>query len=502
MSFSRWRSPSSLQPVWNFSASMFETEQELWRRKRAASRDLSSRSSPTPLAAADAAASWTPACDAVGAGAARRRSSHRGRVDSINSWPATSRRRTISTTCSHALLHGMHSIKAGDISRTLGWTDLLRHEYVLALEPEVRPVLAEVLRREPRQATTSTRAATARSGGGARRRRRLHRRAAARGRVAGAAQRRRAHAGRRGGAVGQHRGARDAPRGVPGRRARGAPAAPRRVAALPGAPINPRALRGALGSGGGGGGDGRRPVDEGERPRNGAAGAAPTCAEGGGWDVEAPPTAAARAACGIDQRASITADELLNEYFPQGAAGDAARRDVARRALRVCARRAGGGGALQPAGSAGDGVPQPDGPALLRRVHDQGPQLPPAVHRRLKTLPICVKKPGGPVNATAGVAAAARPLPHGRRQPAAPRTQQAVDAPRLAPALCRRQGLGRGVPLPRRCLQRPLFGTKHWVLTPPRYAGITGEASTEWRTTIKPKMPEGLSGDVRAGRAT
>ena len=30
------------------------------------------------------------------------------------------------------------------------------------------------------------------------------------------------------------------------------------------------------------------------------------------------------------------------------------------------------------------------------------------------------------------------------------------------------------------------------MLTPPRYAGITGEASTEWRTTIKPKMPEGL----------
>ena len=26
MSFSKWRSPSSLQPVWNFSASMFESE--------------------------------------------------------------------------------------------------------------------------------------------------------------------------------------------------------------------------------------------------------------------------------------------------------------------------------------------------------------------------------------------------------------------------------------------------------------------------------------------
>ena len=192
-------------------------------------------------------------------------------------------------TVAHALLHGMHSIKAGDISRTLGWTDvrrtLLRHEYVLALEPEVRPVLAEVLRREPRQATHVD------AGGHSP----LHV-AALVGAVgfidelllAGASPAQRNAGGRT--PVDEA-----ALSGTPRRRCssrRARPSARRtcrafsgpRCPARPSTRARPRRAR----HGGGSGGDGRRPVDEGERPRNGAAGAAPTRR-----GRRLPPTAAA-----------------------------------------------------------------------------------------------------------------------------------------------------------------------------------------------------------------
>ena len=396
-------------------------------------------------------------------------------------------------TVAHALLHGMHSIKAGDISRTLGWTDvrrtLLRHEYVLALEPEVRPVLAEVLRREPRQATHVD------AGGHS-----LLHVAALVGAVGfidellragapGAAQRRRAHADRRGGAVGQHRGARDAPRGVPGR-ARGAPARLAEWAALPGA-HQPARAGGALGSGGGSGGDGRRPVDEGEQPRNGAAGAAPTCAEGGGWDAEAPPTAAARAAASTG--ASITADELLNEYFLKG-------RPVMLRGAMSLAERcefardapAAAGLFSQPVQCGRTAYPNLTGQRFCGAYTIKDLNSHPQCTDALKTLPICVKKPGGPVNATAGW----------QRLPARFRMEDDNPPhPALSKLWTRRgsrqlfaggKGSGAAFHFHGAAYNVLFFGTKHWVLTPPRYAGITGEASTEWRTTIKPKMPEGL----------
>jgi len=110
----------------------------------------------------------------------------------------------------------------------------------------------------------------------------------------------------------------------------------------------------------------------------------------------------------------------------------------------------------------------------------------------LKTLPICVKKPGGPVNATAGW----------QRLPARFRMEDDNPPhPALSKLWTRRgsrqlfaggKGSGAAFHFHGAAYNVLFFGTKHWVLTPPRYAGITGEASTEWRTTIKPKMPEGL----------
>ena len=66
-----------------------------------------------------------------------------------------------------------------------------------------------------------------------------------------------------------------------------------------------------------------------------AEGAPAGCTEGGGWDVEPPPTDAQRAECQIDQRVGLSADDYYKEYFLPGYASLAR----ASRALRACPPR-------------------------------------------------------------------------------------------------------------------------------------------------------------------
>ena len=119
--------------------------------------------------------------------------------------------------------------------------------------------------------------------------------------------------------------------------------------------------------------------------------------------MEAPPTAAARAACGIDQRASITADELLNEDFLKG-------RPVMLRGAMSLAERcefardapAAAGLFSQPVQCGRTAYPNLTGQRFCGAYTIKDLNSHPQCTDALKTLPICVKKPGGPVNATAG----------------------------------------------------------------------------------------------------
>ena len=54
-------------------------------------------------------------------------------------------------------------------------------------------------------------------------------------------------------------------------------------------------------------------------PRVAAAGSPVlTCMEGGGWDVEPPPTEEERKTCQIDQRTDLTEEEFYRDYFLPG----------------------------------------------------------------------------------------------------------------------------------------------------------------------------------------
>ena len=195
----------------------------------------------------------------------------------------------------------------------------------------------------------------------------------------------------------------------------------------------------------------------------------------------------------IDQRASITADELLNEYFLKG-------RPVMLRGAMSLAERcefardapAAAGLFSQPVQCGRTAYPNLTGQRFCGAYTIKDLNSHPQCTDALKTLPICVKKPGGPVNATAGW----------QRLPARFRMEDDNPPhPALSKLWTRRgsrqlfaggKGSGAAFHFHGAAYNVLFFGTKHWVLTPPRYAGITGEASTEWRTTIKPKMPEGL----------
>ena len=92
-----------------------------------------------------------------------------------------------------------------------------------------------------------------------------------------------------------------------------------------------------------------------------------------------------------------------------------------------------------------------------------------------------------------------------------------LEAWRLAAALRWRRRLWRGVPLPSSRVQHPFLrcdlgaisarslahpsaisrahhtGTKDWLVSPPRYAGLSGMATTEWaRTTARSDFPRGM----------
>jgi hypothetical protein len=65
------------------------------------------------------------------------------------------------STVAHAMVAGMHVFKAGEISRLLSWVNtsftLYHHDFVRIVERAVRPLLREMLKRKPELASAATR---------------------------------------------------------------------------------------------------------------------------------------------------------------------------------------------------------------------------------------------------------------------------------------------------------------------------------------------------------
>ena len=227
----------------------------------------------------------------------------------------------------------------------------------------------------------------------------------------------------------------------------------------------------------------------------GGAGDAAGCVEGGGWDVEPPPTEAQRAECQIDQRVGLSADDFFKEYFLPGR--PVLLRDVMPLRERCAFARAAPSMAqpLQRRHSCGrTAYPNLTGQRKCGAFTLRDLNSHPACADKEKTRPICVQKPGGgrgagkdSVNTTECfkdmptnyryedaqpppwwcapsppeplLTTVVSPLPTQvrGRAPAAARAREGVAQRGGAAALRGRPRLRRRVALPQRRVQRPLL---------------------------------------------
>ena len=128
----------------------------------------------------------------------------------------------------------------------------------------------------------------------------------------------------------------------------------------------------------------------------GGAGDAAGCVEGGGWDVEPPPTEAQRAECQIDQRVGLSADDFFKEYFLPGR--PVLLRDVMPLRARCAFARSAPSMArpLQRRHSCGrTAYPNLTGQRKCGAFTLRDLNSHPACADKEKTRPICVQKPGG-----------------------------------------------------------------------------------------------------------
>ena len=227
----------------------------------------------------------------------------------------------------------------------------------------------------------------------------------------------------------------------------------------------------------------------------GGAGDAAGCVEGGGWDVEPPPTEAQRAECQIDQRVGLSADDFFKEYFLPGR--PVLLRDVMPLRARCAFARSAPSMArpLQRRHSCGrTAYPNLTGQRKCGAFTLSDLNSHPACADKEKTRPICVQKPGGgrgagkdSVNTTECfkdmptnyryedaqpppwwcapsppeplLTTVVSPLPTQvrGRAPAAARAREGVAQRGGAAALRGRPRLRRRVALPQRRVQRPLL---------------------------------------------
>lgn len=212
-------------------------------------------------------------------------------------------------TVVHVLLGGLHTAVAGEISRLVGWSDnrrtLYRHDFIEGISTQIKPLLVDILKLSPELARATD----------ARGRTPLH--VAATEVLSGLAEPlleagARADATDHAGETPVHNAAVAGDVGGVDRLLRSlapsereaAAVVVRRLSGLAGQPMQRTQQRAAR-------------LDP-PPPAAAAEARAALCAEGGGWDVEPPPTEAQRAGCQIDQRTALSEEEWYREYYLPG----------------------------------------------------------------------------------------------------------------------------------------------------------------------------------------
>ena len=268
-----------------------------------------------------------------------------------------------------------------------------------------------------------------------------------------------------------------------------------RYASLPGSPLLPSALKEA-----------GLPSLPRARPRvdpppRGAQEGA-SCGEGGGWDALRYLPEDVRSRCEIDQRdgSTLSEEEYFREYFSQ------ARPVLLRDAIPLKQRcgLAKGRGPMKAAETRKRRCGRTAYPSLTGQqfcgsfsyldLNDH-----PACSDESHTLPVCVSKPNnaggeGKINGSSSVWSK---LPvnfrYGPEHAPLALLRRSWEAAGSRQLFAGGNGSGAALHFHNAAYNALFFGVKHWLITPPRWAGISGTASTYWRDVHAPRdMPAGL----------
>ncbi len=413
------------------------------------------------------------------------------------------------STCVHGLLSGLVSFKAGDVSRLFTWVNasftLYAHDYVELVMGAVLPLLRELLRRHPPLARLATSTGVSP----------LHvaaltcnEQAAEELLRAGAPSLAVTADGLSVLQLALNRGCaemvRMLPAAAPEPSARHAAAElALKYASLPGAAVLPSDVailakllppsrRAAYAR--------ARPLVGAPPPADSGSGTDPAaaCEEGGGWDVEPPPTELERSRCEIDQisaasAASLRPDEYFAEYYrPSRPLLIRGATPLRRRC--AYARTSAASREYKPMSCGRTAYPSLTGQRAcgvfkIPQLNDH-----PTCRDADRTRPVCAMKPDSAEDVNAS--ATFRHLPAEFRQEAAVPVVpflSSVWSSATSRQIFAGGGSGAALHFHTSAYNVQLFGVKRWLLTPPRHAGITGSASTLWRDAISPsQLPAGL----------
>lgn len=223
-----------------------------------------------------------------------------------------------------------------------------------------------------------------------------------------------------------------------------------------------------------------------------------SCAEGGGWDVEAPPSQAERETCEIDQLSSLAAQDFESRFYSlsrpvliRGALPLIERCAYARQAKAMAA-----GTATQPMRCGRTAYPsltgqKPCGVFSLDKLNTHA-----ACTDVERTLPVCAMKPLQGVNITAPFASLPTRFRYEDHLPPDPTLGSAWRRGGSRQLFAGGRGSGAALHFHNPAYNVQFFGVKRWLLTPPRHSGITGAAMArpEWAAeqAATRSIPSGL----------
>ena len=387
----------------------------------------------------------------------------------------------------HGIVASLFFFKAGDISSLVPWPNSSRTMYVhdvrSTLERAVAPILRTLLTREPslagsvdahgvtpmhiaaRLCTEELVEELLRAGGSP-----------------VVPTRRAAHPLRRGDAVWMRRGA--------------APHAPRALVRSNGSARRDgeaRRIRVAAwlwrSRAGGAGGSTTRPktcaaaarVARARHAGPGPRGPAAPCEEGGGWSVQPPPSEDVRQAATSTRSHTIDAARYEAEFYrlarPLLVRGAMALKDRCPYARLAPTMAAAGSTTMQCGRTA---YPSLTGQRHCGTFSYLKLNEHPSCTDAERTLPVCVSRPRRGVNASEGFKHLPLPYRFQDHLPPNPLLSRAWATGGSRQLFAGGRGSGAALHFHNAAYNVQLFGVKKWLLTPPRHAGITGAASTQW----------------------